>query len=156
MVVALDETDKELLRLIQEEFPLVKKPWMEIASRLNISEGELTSRLKRLYDAGVILKIGPILNAREIGLGASTLIAMKVPEDRIEEVASIINEFEGVSHNYERGHQFNLWFTIVTCDENELRRTIEEIKRKTKIDDADTMNLPAKRVFKIDVRFLIE
>lgn len=151
--VELDEIDKQLLQLTQDEFSIMKRPWKELGNRLKITEEEVLLRLKRLCNKGVIRKIGPILNTRKLGLSASTLIAMKVPEEKIEQVASIINEYESVSHNYQREHEYNLWFTIRTSDEKKLRRTIEEIKRRTEIPDANILDLPTLRVFKIDVRF---
>lgn len=151
--VELDEIDKQLLQLTQDEFSIMKRPWKELGNRLKITEEEVLLRLKRLCNKGVIRKIGPILNTRKLGLSASTLIAMKVPEEKIEQVASIINEYESVSHNYQRGHEYNLWFTVRTSDEKKLRRTIEEIKRRTEIPDANILDLPTLCVFKIDVRF---
>jgi len=151
--VELDEIDKQLLQLTQDEFSIMKRPWKELGNRLKITEEEVLLRLKRLCIKGVIRKIGPILNTRKLGLSASTLIAMKVPEEKIEQVASIINEYESVSHNYQREHEYNLWFTVRTSDEKKLRRTIEEIKRRTEIPDANILDLPTLRVFKIDVRF---
>lgn len=151
--IKLDKTDRELLQLVQDEFPLTKRPWPTLGHRLKITGGEVLARLKRLRREGVIRKIGPILDARKVGLSASTLIAMRVPEDRIEQVASIINEYGSVSHNYEREHEYNLWFTVTTYDEKALRKTIEEIKRRTGISDADILDLPALRMFKIGVRF---
>lgn len=151
--VELDEIDKQLLQLTQDEFSIMKRPWKELGNRLKITEEEVLLRLKRLCNKGVIRKIGPILNTQKLGLSASTLIAMKVPEEKIEQVASIINEYESVSHNYQREHEYNLWFTIRTSDEKKLRRTIEEIKRRTEIPDANILDLPTLRVFKIDVRF---
>ena len=151
--VELDEIDKQLLQLTQDEFSIMKRPWKELGNRLKITEEEVLLRLKRLCNKGVIRKIGPILNTRKLGLSASTLIAMKVPEEKIEQVASIINEYESVSHNYQREHEYNLWFTVRTSDEKKLQRTIEEIKRRTEIPDANILDLPTLRVFKIDVRF---
>lgn len=151
--VELDEIDKQLLQLTQDEFSIMKRPWKELGNRLKITEEEVLLRLKRLCNKGVIRKIGPILNTRKLGLSASTLIAMKVPEEKIEQVASIINEYESVSHNYQREHEYNLWFTVRTSDEKKLRRTIEEIKRRTEIPDANILDLPTLRMFKIDVRF---
>lgn len=151
--VELDEIDKQLLQLTQDEFSIMKRPWKELGNRLKITEEEVLLRLKRLCNKGVIRKIGPILNTRKLGLSASTLITMKVPEEKIEQVASIINEYESVSHNYQREHEYNLWFTVRTSDEKKLRRTIEEIKRRTEIPDANILDLPTLRVFKIDVRF---
>lgn len=149
----LDEIDKKLLQLAQDEFPITKRPWATLGNKLKITEEEVILRLKKFHREGIIRKIGPILDARKLGLCASTLIAMKVPEEKMEHVVDIINEYESVSHNYLREHEYNLWFTITTSSKEELRRTIEEIKRRTGIPDTDVLDLPTSRRFKIDVRF---
>jgi DNA-binding Lrp family transcriptional regulator len=149
----LDKIDKKLLQLAQDEFPITKRPWVTLGNKLKITEEEVILRLKKLHREGIIRKIGPILDTRKLGLCASTLIAMKVPEEKMEHVVNIINEYKNVSHNYLREHEYNLWFTITTPSKEELRRTIEEIKRRTEIPDADILDLPTSRRFKIDVRF---
>lgn len=152
-VSKLDEIDKKLLQLAQDEFPITKRPWATLGNKLKITEEEVILRLKKLHREGIIRKIAPILDARKLGLYASTLIAMKVPEEKIEHVVDIINEYKSVSHNYLREHEYNLWFTIITSSKEELRRTIEEIKRRTGIPDTDVLDLPTSRRFKIGVRF---
>lgn len=149
----LDKIDKKLLQLAQDEFPITKSPWATLGNKLKITEEEVILRLKKLHREGIIRKIGPILDTRKIGLCASTLIAMKVLEEKMEHVVDIINEYKSVSHNYLREHEYNLWFTITTPSKEELRRTIEEIKRRTGIPDTDVLDLPTSRRFKIDVRF---
>lgn len=149
----LDEVDKRLLQLAQDEFPVAKRPWARLGDKLNLAEEEVLLRLKRLHGKGIVRKIGPIVDAERLGLKASTLIAMKVPKAEVERAAKIINEYEGVSHNYVREHKYNVWFTIAASSEEELRKTLEEIKRRVGASDEDTLNLPAKRKFKLDVRF---
>jgi len=149
----LNEIDKKLLQLAQDQFPITKRPWATLSNKLKITEEEVILRLKKLHKEGIIRKIGPILEARKLSLCASTLIAMKVPEEKMEHVIDIINEYKSVSHNYLREHEYNLWFTITTSSKEELRRTIEEIKRRTRIPDTDVLDLPTSRSFKIDVRF---
>lgn len=152
-VSKLDEIDRKLLQLAQDEFPITKRPWAALGSKLKITEEEVILRLKKLHREEIIRKIGPILDARKLGLCASTLIAMKVPEEKMEHVVNIVNEYKNVSHNYLREHEYNLWFTITTSSEEEIKRIMEEIKRKTGIPDTDVLDLPTSRRFKIDVRF---
>jgi DNA-binding Lrp family transcriptional regulator len=151
--VKLDEVDKMLLQLAQDEFPLTRRPWAKLGEKLNITEEEVLSRLRRLHNEGLIRKVGPVIDARKVGLNTSTLTAMKVPENEIERVAKIINEYESVSHNYLREHEYNLWFTITTLNEEELRRILREIAQRTGIKETNILNLPTIRRFKIDVRF---
>ena len=109
----MDNTDKKLLDIVQDGFPLTSEPYREIASLLGVSEQDVIPRLKRLKDEGIIRRIGAIFDSKKLGY-CSTLCAMKVPDQRIDEVALIINEYNGVTHNYLRNHEYNVWFTITT------------------------------------------
>lgn len=149
----LDKIDKKLLQLAQDDFPLTKRPWAALANRLDIKEEEVISCLKNLHREGIVRKIGPVLDARKLGLRASTLIAMKVPQEKMEHVVAIINEYRSVSHNYLREHEYNIWFTVTTSSREELEKTLEEIKRRTGIPDNHVLDLPTCRRFKIGVRF---
>lgn len=149
----LDKLDKELLQLLQDDFPVEKRPWAVIAKKLGIEEEEVLSRVKRLSSDGIIRKLRTILNAQKLGFCSSTLMAMKVPEGKMEAVVGIVNEYMSVTHNYRREHDYNLWFTVTTCGDKDLGSTVEEIKRRTGIPDSDVLDLPTTRVFKVDVRF---
>ncbi|MHC1635218.1 MAG: siroheme decarboxylase subunit alpha [Candidatus Methanospirareceae archaeon] len=149
----LEEIEKELLQILQDDFPLERRPWAKIAEKLGISEDEVLERTRKLFEEGIIRRISPVLDARRVGLCASTLIAMRVPEEKMEEVVNVVNKYENVTHNYEREHDYNLWFTLLAPDEAELRRIVEEIKRKAGVSDVDILDLPTNRYFKIDVRF---
>jgi DNA-binding Lrp family transcriptional regulator len=151
--VKLDKLDKELLQVLQDEFPVEGRPWAEIGKKLGISGEEALSRSQRLHSDGVIRKLRTILNAQKLGHCQSTLMAMKVPEEQMEKVVSIVNEYMSVTHNYQREHDFNLWFTVTTCGDVHLSSTVEEIKRRTEIPESDILDLPTTRLFKIDVRF---
>lgn len=149
----LDRVDKRLLQLAQDEFPLTHRPWASIGNRLGITEEEVLERLSRLCKKGIVRKVGPALDAGRVGLRASTLIAMKVPDDGIRKVAKLISEYEEVSHCYQRDHEYTLWFTVTARDEIELKKTLEEIKRRSDIAEDDVLDLRPTKTFKIDVRF---
>jgi len=151
--LSLDGTDRIILQMLQDDFPIVQEPWLEISNRLNLSEGEVISRLKRLIEAGVIVKIGPVFDASRIGLKAATLVAMKVPKNKVNDVARVINEYDNVSHNYEREDEYNVWFTLAASSKSELAMMLEEIKQKTDTEDHDMLDLPTIRRFKINVHF---
>jgi DNA-binding Lrp family transcriptional regulator len=151
--VSLDEIDRTMLQMLQDDFPIVQHPWLEISGRLNISEDEVLSRLKRLVESDVIVKIGPIFDSSRIGLKAATLIAVKVPKDKVNDFARIINEYDNVSHNYEREDEYNVWFTLAASSNGELASVLDEIKQKTCTKDHDILNLPTVRRFKINVHF---
>jgi siroheme decarboxylase len=152
-LLSLDETDRLMLQILQDDFPIVQEPWLEISSRLNVSEDEVISRLKRLIEAGVIVKIGPVFDASRIGLKAATLVAMRVPKNKVNDVARVINEYDNVSHNYEREDEYNVWFTLVASSNSELALILDEIKQKTGMKNLDVLDLPTIRRFKINVHF---
>lgn len=146
----MDELDKKILNMVQAEFPLVEEPFKEMAQRLGSTEDEIIRRVRRLKDDGIIRRIGAVFEPRKLGL-VSTLCAAKVPEDRIEGFVEKVNSLSGVTHNYLRPHEYNIWFTLTCPGEEQLAATIQEIKDETGI--ADILNLRAVRVFKINTNF---
>jgi DNA-binding Lrp family transcriptional regulator len=148
----LDEVEKKIINAIQDDFPVVKEPFKELSKRLNIGEEDLLKRIKSLSERKVIRRIGASLNSRAVGL-TSTLIGMEVPQDKVDEVAKIINRHHQVTHNYERDGRFNLWFTLVAKSDEELDMLIRQIKEKTGVKRV--INLPSNRIFKVKVRFML-
>lgn len=148
--MTLDSLDKQLLNLIQTRLPIVPEPYRELAETLGTSEEDILARLERLIARGVIRRLGAIFDSRKIGY-SGTLCALKVPPERIDEVAAVINSFPGVTHNYLRDHQYNMWFTLLVESPTQLEATLEEIKRRT--GSTDILHLPSARIFKIRVNF---
>jgi DNA-binding Lrp family transcriptional regulator len=146
----VDETDNRLLDIIQDDFPLIDEPFHKLASLLNISSDDVIMRLQRLKSDGIIRRIGAILDSKKLGY-FSTLCAMKVPLHRVGEVAKMVNGYTGVTHNYIRDHDYNMWFTITARSQQELEKVIAGIKENSSI--GELMELPAVRMFKIRVRF---
>ena len=142
--------DKGLLNVSQAEFPLTRRPFADIGSRLGLDEDEVISRIARLKGSQVIRSIGPSFDSRSLG-HRSTLVAMSVAEDRLEETARVVNEHPRVSHNYLRDDSFNVWFTLTVPEgvdiEDELRVLAERVTPQR------MLNLPAVRLFKLDVFF---
>ena len=149
---AFDAIDAQLINLLQHEFPLVKEPYKELAKRLNTPEAEILSRIRNLKADGVIREIGAIFNSKMIGL-TSTLVALKIPEDTVDDAAQIINSYVGVTHNYEREGDYNIWFTLAATSEEGLASTLEEIKEK--IHPLHSLIVPVKRVLKIKTNFKV-
>jgi len=151
----IDEEDLALLDVMQDDIPLVSKPWHEIGKRLGISAEEVISRLNRLSDRSILKCIAPTLQSHSFGLHSSTLVALRVPDEKISDVADIINQYPEVSHNYLRKHFFQLWFTITASNRERIEDIIAEIKDKTGIHPEDILELETLKKYKIDVRFRI-
>ena len=107
----MDKLDTEILNEIQWKFPLVAKPFDEIARKFEISPDEVKEKLIQLKRKGVLRQLSAIFDTRKLGY-TSSLVAMEIEPDKLEHVAHQINKHPGVSHNYEREHEFNLWFTL--------------------------------------------
>ncbi len=146
----MDILDRELLNTIQTDFPIDPRPYRALGERLCISEAEALARVQALVDSGVIRRIGPSFDSRKLGY-VSTLAAMRVPSERLEEVAGLISSYPQVTHNYGRDHAYNLWFTLVCPSRKEIDRIAGEIRERSGIDDLHL--LPAERMFKIRVEF---
>ncbi|MDR0372595.1 MAG: AsnC family transcriptional regulator [Nitrososphaerota archaeon] len=151
--IILDETDKKILQILQDDFPIVTQPWKEISHRLNIPEQEITNRINQLKETGVVLRIGPIFDSDKIGLKASTLVALRIDTKRVDEAAQIINQYDNISHNYQRDNEYNIWFTLTAPNDKEIDRTIEQIRQKLNVPKQDVLNLPTRHRFKINVIF---
>ena len=148
-MAGLDTFDKDLLNEIQWSFPLSSRPYHELAGRLGADAGEVMGRIKRLKAAGIIRQLSAIFDTRRLGY-KSSLVAMRVAPDRLVQVAAIISEHPGVSHNYERNHDFNLWFTIAVPPHSSIQ---DEVNRFSGLEGVRaTRMLPTLRMFKIGVK----
>ncbi len=151
--MSLDPVDRRLLEALQDDFPLERDPWTALGRRLGLGGPEVLDRCRRLAADGVLRMIGPVIEARQVGLSASTLVAMRVPPERLEATAALVNTYRGVSHNYRRDHNYALWFTLAAPDRAQLEAIVAEIGARTGIVPPDLIELPTVRRFKIDVRF---
>ncbi len=150
--MSLDACDKQLLNLIQNQFPLIIEPYKEIGRQLHISEAEVLERLQRMLDVGIIRRFGGVFDSRKLGY-KGTLCALKVPAHRIEEVAQVVNRYPGITHNYLRDHGYNMWFTVLAETPDKVEKIVGEISAESGI--SDVLNLPAERFFKLMVHFKI-
>lgn len=146
----MEVIDKKLLTIMQSDFPVTNKPYQRIADMLGISEAEVIGRLRRLKEEGIIRRVGGVFDSRKLGY-YSTLCALKVPEEELEETAAIVNKLPGVTHNYVRNHSYNMWFTLIAPSETDINNTIKDLKEKTRVKEI--MNLPAVNFFKVRVKF---
>ena len=149
MLNSLDDFDKDLLNEIQQQFPLDVRPYHKLASVLNAKPELVMNRIKALKKSGIIRQLSAIFDTRKLGY-KSSLVAMEVDPDRLVEVADTINRHPGVSHNYERNHKFNLWFTIAVPPKQSIQ---DEVNRFSKLEGVKaTRMLPTLRMFKIGVK----
>jgi siroheme decarboxylase len=146
--VPLDELDRRLLNLLQGSFPIAARPYAGVAELAGLSEEEVLGRTKRLLDERIIREITPIFDTRVLGY-SSMLVAARVDPENPWRAAKIINSHPGVSHNYLRDHDFNLWFTIATEPGSRLGLdgTLELLARLTGAESV--RQLPTLRLFKI-------
>lgn len=146
----LDVTDRKLLNLVQTAFPLCREPFAELGSILDISEDEVLKRLQGLKNEKIIRIINAVFESGRLGYH-STLVAMHVGEQNVEQAATFINRQAGVSHNYLRNHYFNLWFTLSAPGDVNLDAVAAQLGEAASA--AQTLSLPARQVFKIMVYF---
>ncbi len=145
----MDETDRRILNLIQEEFPLTPRPFERIGADVGISEADALARVKRLKDRGLIRRIGPVLERKRLGY-VSALCGVHVPKEMIDEVARDINAHTGVTHNYERDGELNMWFTITKRTAEEIETLLSDIEKRFGLR---IYRFPEKRTFKIKTFF---
>lgn len=146
--VVLDERDQRLLNLIQTEFPLVSRPFTALATQLDEAEDAVMARYRRLKADRIIRQVSAIFDTRKLGY-ASCLVATSVPEERIQKAADIISAHPGVSHNYRRNHQFNIWWTIAVPPGADLQAHVNALHRMTAA--TSTRILPTLKLYKIGV-----
>ncbi len=146
----MDKVDKKILQLIQTNFPIVSKPFQQIAESVGVSEEEVLARIGEMQKKGIIRRLGGLFDSRKMGY-TGILCAMRVPQTDIDRVSAIVNAYPGVTHNYLRNHDYNMWFTLLAESEKKLNEVLNEIKLKTGIDDI--LQLPAVNVFKVRVNF---
>ena len=146
----MDRIDREILNEIQSHFPLRSRPFQEVGKKLRLSEKEVLWRVSRLKNEGIIRRIGANFNSRRLGF-TSTLCAAKVPKDKLDDFIEAVNRYPGVTHNYERDGDYNIWFTFIGESTKTIEQALEEIKAGTGINDL--ISLPAEKIFKIRVDF---
>ena len=145
----MDKLDTEILNEIQWTFPLVVKPFDAIATKFAISPDEVKNRLNQLKRKGVLRQLSAIFDTRKLGY-TSSLVAMEIEPDKLEYIAHQINKHPGVSHNYEREHQFNLWFTLAVPPGSDLEKELDKFSKLDGIKK--TRMLPTLQLFKIGVK----
>ncbi len=144
----MGDADLELLNRFQRDFPLTVYPFRVIAERLGWSENEVLAALRRLREEGKVSRVGAVFATRR--LGVSTLAGLAVPPARLETVAQRVNEYPEVNHNYQREHDFNLWFVLTAATATRLQAVLAEIGNETGLP---VLDLPLLEEFHIDLGF---
>jgi DNA-binding Lrp family transcriptional regulator len=137
-----------LLDEFQHDFPVCSRPYAAMAQRLGSDETTVLERLARLQRHGYVSRVGPVFRPK--CLGASTLAAMTVPRERLQDVAGLVSSYREVNHNYEREHAFNLWFVVTAKDEQAVADVLADVRRRTGLA---VMDLPLLEAFHIDLGF---
>ncbi|HBF34013.1 TPA: transcriptional regulator [Candidatus Sumerlaeota bacterium] len=147
---SLDALDRRLLDEYQTAFPLVERPYAELATRLSCTEGEVLRRTASLRASGLIRRISAIFDSNALGY-QGVLLAFEIPPGRLESVAQKIAQHPGITHHYQRDHTFNLWSTLTVSPDANLKNTAEELAQS--VHPTRWLFLSAIRVFKIGVNF---
>lgn len=148
MTARLDAIDRAIINTLQGGFPIGERPFAEAARSIGIGEAELIERLAALRAAGVLSRFGPMYNADRFG-GHNTLVAMRVPDERFDDVAAVVNSFPEVAHNYARAHALNMWFVVAADSRDRVDQVLTEVQERTGLPVYD---MPKVREFHVGLR----
>ena len=151
VMAAITATSRRLLNDYQDDFPLVPRPYAAIAEQLGMSEQQVLDTLARLRQDGTVSRVGPVYEPNTVG--ASTLAAMAVPEDRLQTVANLISGYREVNHNYQREHAYNLWFVVTACSNERLTQILGEIGARSGLA---VLDLPLLQQYHINLGFELQ
>jgi len=147
----VEDLTEKLLNDFQRNFPLNPMPFEQIAIALNTSTEVVIAKLKELQEKGAVSRVGPVFSPNTVGV--STLAAMAVPEDLLEQVAEQVNTYQQINHNYEREHAFNLWFVATAENQDTLQKTLASIEKQT---GYKVLSLPLLKEYHIDLGFRMD
>jgi hypothetical protein len=152
MSYQLNDADKKILDIIQSNFPLSSRPYKVIGDEIGMEEEEVLANVLNLKKQGIIRRLGANFQSKKLGF-RSTLCAAKVPDDKLDLFIQEVNAKKGVTHNYLRKHEYNVWFTLIGPSWENVCETLADITAKTGIE---ILNLPATKLFKIRVDFAMQ
>ncbi len=145
----LSDEDRELLNALQWDFPLVAEPYAALAARIGLTEADAIARIRSVKDSGVLRQLSAIFDTRALGY-SSALVAAKIDPDRIDDAAAMINEHPGVSHNYKRNHDYNLWYTLAVPPGDDFDAHLDVLHAES--GATVTRKLPTLQLYKIGVK----
>ncbi len=143
--------EQQLINDYQRDFPLCSEPFKALAAQYNVEEVAVLNAVKKLADNGILSRLGPVFDHKKAG--ASTLVAMAVPNKQLDKIAGIVNQFIQVNHNYAREHTYNLWFVVTDKDMISLNKTLNTIEEKTGLP---LLILPMEASYHIDLSFKVD
>ncbi len=146
--IFMDATDKKIVTLIQAGFPVTAHPYAAIGEQIGIGEAEVIDRIEGIKESGEIRRMGASFDSRKLGY-SSTLCAVHVPPEKLERAVEVINSYLNVTHNYERNHHYNVWFTLIAPSRERIGEILAEMEEQAGI--GPILDLPATRLFKIQV-----
>lgn len=146
----LSSFDTELLNVLQTQLPISQRPFAEMAKTLGCDEATVLKRLNFLKSSGYLRRIGPFFDSNNLGY-QGLLVAVKVTEGFMEDVAEKINGYDGITHNYEREGEYNLWFTLLSPGDEQENQVIEEISALPGVEKL--LRLKSQRKYKVNVQF---
>jgi DNA-binding Lrp family transcriptional regulator len=150
--MGMDDLDRRILDVLQNDFPLSERPFDVLAERLGLDGERFWRRVEQLLEQGVIRRLGASLDSRRLGY-CSTLAAVRVKPELVEQAGDLIGRYPEVTHSYWRDHAFNVWFTLIATDEARIETILQEVRTGLSLAASDILNLPVKRMFKLDARF---
>ncbi|AFO55375.1 MULTISPECIES: Lrp/AsnC family transcriptional regulator [unclassified Natrinema] len=145
---AIDDVDAALIDGYQSGFPIEERPFRRVAADLGIDEAAAVDRVRTLRETGIVRRFGAVLNPPVIG--SSTLAAVQAPADRFDEIATIVNDYRQVNHNYARDHEWNMWFVVTAGSQDARDEILTDIERRT---GCDVLHLPMLTEYYIDLEF---
>ena len=147
---SMDSTDRALLNAIQNNFPIAVQPYQILGEAVGTTEDDAFKRIQQLRKEGIIRRLGGVFDSRRLGY-YSTLCTGKVPEEKISTLAKLLEGIPGVTHNYIRNHEYNVWFTLIARSKAVAESTLQTIRDVVGVPGI--YSLPATRFFKINVNF---
>ena len=148
----MDQTDKDILTALQNDFPICKRPYDVLAEKLGLSIEELWERINIMIESGLIRRMGASLDSKKLGY-ASTLAAVRIKPELLEQASELIGSFHEVTHSYHRDNEYNIWFTLIAESDARIKEILCRIVEKLKLSESDILDLPVLKLFKLDARF---
>ena len=149
-MMELTSFDKSLLNILQGSLPVCSHPFAAIVEHLGTDEQTVLERVRALKEKGCLRRIGTFFDSTKLGY-EGTLVALQVDPDQMQDVAEAVNQYPGVTHNYEREGKYNLWFTLMTPAKSKEHEILTEVRSLPGV--ADLLNLKAQKKYKINVQF---